>query len=140
VDEPTPKHMEIESALEAYATAFIRGYSEALDKNYRDVTSKIQEMGLGSAFFPLYRREPGKNVALAVLSTDYDFYLFFLGEQDTLVRVFTLAGEAEGLDREWTHNTPYDKRVERVKDHLEITEGPVLGAGCQRPGNQLSFS
>jgi hypothetical protein len=131
---------EIESVLEAYATKFIKGYSDALDNNYRDVTKAIQEMGLGSVCFPLYRREPGKNVALAVLSTDDDFYLFFLDEQDTLIKVFALAGEAEGFDRKWTHNAPYNKRVERVKEHLGITESTVLGPVINAPGTSfLSF-
>jgi hypothetical protein len=117
---------EIRSKIEGYATAFIRGYSEALDNNYPDATRKIREMGLGRAFFPLYGRALGKSVALAVLSTDYDFYMFFVDAQDTLFKVFTVPGEAEGFDTEWTRNTPDSKRSERVKDHLGITNSSTL--------------
>jgi hypothetical protein len=69
---------EIESKLKAYATELIRAYSEALEKNYSYPLQKIIELGFGPSFFPLYGREPGKNVALAVLYTQHDFYMFLL--------------------------------------------------------------
>jgi hypothetical protein len=53
---------EIESKLKAYATELIRGYSDALENNYSYPQQKIIELGFGHSFFPLYRREPGKNV------------------------------------------------------------------------------
>ena len=77
---------EIESKLKAYATELIRGYSEALENNYSYPLQKIIELGFGPSFFPLYRREPGKNVALAVLYTQYDFYMFLLDVPDILKR------------------------------------------------------
>jgi hypothetical protein len=117
---------EIESKLEAYATGFIRGYTEALDKNYALAVQKVHEMDLESSFFPLYGREPGKNTALAVLFTDYDFYMFFVQAEGTLIKVSTGVGDAEGFDRDWTFNTPYDKRLERVKEHLRITGDTIL--------------
>jgi hypothetical protein len=117
---------EIESALRAYASAFIRGYSEALDNNYPDVTRKIRELGFASSFFPLHGREPGRDVALAVLSTEFDFYLYFVDEQDTLIKVFTEAGDREGFTREWTFDTPDGKRSERVIEYLGFADDPPL--------------
>jgi hypothetical protein len=117
---------DIEPKLQGYATEFIRGYSDALEKNYPDATRKIHDMGFGPVFFPLYRRELGKTVALAALFTDYDFYMFFVAAEGTSIKVATRAGDAEGFSREWTFNTPYDKRCERVKDHLRLTDSPTL--------------
>jgi hypothetical protein len=117
---------EIESKLQAYATGFIRGYSEALDKNYVNAVQNIREMGLEPSFFPLYGREPGKNIALAVLFTDYDFYMFFLQAEGTLIKVSTAVGDAEGFGRDWTFNTPSDRRLERVREHLGITGDTTL--------------
>lgn len=97
---------EIESKLKAYATELIRGYSEALENNYSYPLQKIIELGFGPSFFPLYRREPGKNVALAVLYTQYDFYMFLLDVPDILIKVCIFAGDAEGFDNDWTFNTP----------------------------------
>jgi hypothetical protein len=62
-----PMTPEIERKLIGYATEFIKGYSEALDNNYPDVTREIRGIGLGNAFFPLYHRELGKGIQLAVL-------------------------------------------------------------------------
>jgi hypothetical protein len=52
--------IEIESALRTYAVAYIRGYSEALDNNYPDVTRKIRELGFASSFFPSSRTRAGQ--------------------------------------------------------------------------------
>jgi hypothetical protein len=117
---------EIESKLRAYATELIRGYSEALDKNYPAVTREIRKIGFGSSFFPLYRRELGKDVALAVLSTDGDFYMFLVEALDSVIDIFTVPRDAHGFDQDWTSSTPYDKRVERVKDYLGIANRPTL--------------
>jgi hypothetical protein len=118
--------IEIESALRTYAVAYSRGYSEALDNNYPDVTRKIRELGFASSFFPLHGREPGRDVALAVLSTQYDFFLYFVDEQDTLVKVFTEAGDPDGFSREWTFNTPDGKRAEQIENYLGIANDPPL--------------
>lgn len=117
---------EIESKLRAYATELIRGYSEALDKNYPAVTRKIREIGFGPSFFPLYRRELGTDVALAVLSTDSDFYMFFIEAPDSVIEIFTVPRDADGFDQDWTSSTPDDKRLERVKDYLGIADRPTL--------------
>jgi hypothetical protein len=130
---------EIERKLIGYATEFIKGYSEALDNNYPDVTREIREIGLGNAFFPLYHRELGKGIQLAVLSTDYDFYMFFIEGHGTPVKVFAVPEAAEGFDRDWTTNTPDDKRAERVKGYLGITDSPTLQL-ANAPGTSfLSF-
>jgi hypothetical protein len=117
---------EIESKLKAYATELIRGYSDALENNYSYPLQKIIELGFGPSFFPLYGREPGKNIALAVLYTQYDYYLFLLDAPDTLIKICILAGDAEGFDIDWTHNTPDDKRADRVKEFLGISDIAVL--------------
>jgi hypothetical protein len=120
MDEPA------EPKLKEYAGSFIRGYSEALDKNFPDATRKMRQMGLAHAFFPLYGRALGKNVAIAVLTTDHDFFMFFVEAKDTLIKVHSTAGDAEGFDREWTFNMPYDKRSEQAKDYLRIADSPTL--------------
>jgi hypothetical protein len=117
---------EVESKLKAYATGFISGYSEALGKNFIRAVQTIREMGLESSFLPLYGREPGKDTALAVLFTDHDFYMFFLEAENTLIKVCTGAGDAEGFDRNWTFTMPYETRLERAKEHLGITGDTIL--------------
>src|SRR5918994_2059444 len=106
-EEPMTE-VEIESKLQAYSTGYIKGYSDAVGKNYVNAVQKILEMGLESSFFPLYRREPGKNVALAVLFTDHDFYMFFIQAEGTLIKALISKEGAEEFDRDWTFNVPYD--------------------------------
>jgi hypothetical protein len=56
---------DVESKLEAYATAFIRGYTEALDKNYAPAVQKIREMDLESSFFFLSMDESQAGILLS---------------------------------------------------------------------------
>src|SRR5690348_5267408 len=96
----TPTDADEEAKLIAYATEFVRGYSETLDKHYADVKGLITEAGLGSAFFPLYRRKLAKDMALAALFTPHDFYLFFLDEPyGTAIKVWEEAGDGSSFNR-----------------------------------------
>src|SRR5437773_8341765 len=111
---------EVEAKLTGYATEFIRGYSEALDQSYADTVQKVVETGFGSALFPLYCREFGKDVAVASLFTANDFYLFFVDARNTTFVVWKDGDEASDFSQEWALTAPSGKRVERVKEYLGI--------------------
>ena len=59
-----------------YAIEFIKGYTEAVDSNYREVKSLIAKARLDHDYFPLYRRQLGIDLAIAAFYTQIDFYLF----------------------------------------------------------------
>jgi hypothetical protein len=52
--------------------------------------------------------------------------MFLLDAPYTLIKVCTLVGDAEGFEIDWTLNTPDDKRADRVKDFLGISDIAVL--------------
>lgn len=117
---------EAEEKLTEYARAFIQSYCAAIDENFAATKQEILDRGLRRDLFSLYAREVGRNVALVALTTNDDFYLFFIDESGAAIKLLQQAGAAEGFGREWTFNTPYDKRVRRVMEHLGLSDDQVL--------------
>jgi hypothetical protein len=118
---------QVDEKLRTYATEYIRGYTEVLDKHYYDIFWKVHQKGLELAYFPLYKRKLGRNVAIATLYTDNDFYLFFVEERDMNWKITQNARESEEFTRDWTFNTPDDIRQERVKQYLGLNKSIMLG-------------
>jgi hypothetical protein len=117
---------EVESKLTAYGTEFLKGYSESVDKNYAEVRRDIFDVGLSQTYFPLYGRTLREDTILAALFTPHDFYLFFVKGSGPAVMKSLELQDHHSFSREWTFNTPGDKRVALVRGHLHISAEKVL--------------
>ena len=121
------RHEEVEEKLREYTSEFIQGYAEAVDDNYAYVKQTLQQLGLEVAtYLPLYGRVLGVDVALAVLCTPDDFYVFFLRNSGIVFADVRYFQDARGLDRTWSVHTQYDVRIDRVKAFLGLADTKVL--------------
>jgi hypothetical protein len=59
--------VDIESKLIAYATEFLRSYTETVDTKFPGSFERISELGMEATYFPLYERRLGEDTAIAVL-------------------------------------------------------------------------
>jgi hypothetical protein len=126
---------ETQAKLRAYATEFIRGYNDAVERNYPNAKLAASQIDFIPILFPLVSRELGRDVALAVLHTPNDLYIFFLHGEGQDILVLKETGEAEGFGADWTYNTPDEKRMKRVRNYLGLTDEPVFD-DVNIPGGQ----
>ena len=117
---------DLESKLIAYADHFLGSYADAIDTNFPGALDLTRELGMETAYFPLYDRHIGENVAVAVLYTSNDFYLFFLADRDRAVTIVEDVEEDPAFSREWTFGTPDGMRVMQARDELGISTSSVL--------------
>ena len=115
--------VEIESRLSAYATEFLRSYTETVYTNFPGTLERISELGMEATYFPLHERRLVEDTAIAVLYTSSDFYMFFLADRDNIVPSLYDADSELGFSRDWTVNTPADLRIMQAQDVL----GDALG-------------
>jgi hypothetical protein len=111
-----------------YAAEFVKGYTEAIDANYSDTKAVISGAGLDDEYFPLYGRELGVNLGIASFFTQIDFYLFFIDEPGIEIVAIrsALADATSGFDREWTFDTPDERRIQRAREYLGLEDAKVL--------------
>jgi len=129
---------EIEAKLLAYATAFLRAYTTAIDTNFPAVLEALDELGMEADYFPLHDRQIGKDAALAALFTSNDFYVYFLDEPE---RVFATWRDVDGdpaFSRDWTLNTPSEMRRTQVQDELAIDTSSLLRASPDYVGINIA--
>jgi hypothetical protein len=120
------ENVDIESNLIAYATEFLKSYTDAIDTNFPGALDQICELGMEATYFPLYDRHLGEDTALAILYTSSDFYMFFLADRDNMIANL---GDADGdptFSRDWTFNTPDNLRVAQARDELGISVSSIL--------------
>jgi hypothetical protein len=124
----TPADETTEAYLLDYGREFIRGYDYALDTNYPEVVKFIGESGLAGDYFPLYGRQLGVNVAMAMFLAEADFYVFFLDEPGVgmkILKIDSAAGRGD-FGSEWTISTPEERRIHRVKEYLGLEGAHLL--------------
>jgi hypothetical protein len=111
-----------------YTREFIRGYTETVDAHYADAKTVISGAGFDRDYFPLYGRQLGVDLAVAVFYTQIDFYLFFLIKPDTEIVAArsAIADATSGFGREWVADTPDERRIQRVREYLGLEEATVL--------------
>ncbi|MFE1989188.1 hypothetical protein [Streptomyces mirabilis] len=117
---------DVEEKVRAYAAAYLEAYGSALDKNFPGLRGELNGLGLASSFFPLYGRQVGRDVALAVMTTPWDFYLFFLDEPESALRQWR-EGELAHFNRNWTFDKLDESRQEEVQNYLGLTASEVIG-------------
>ena len=111
-----------------YAGEFVKGYTEAIDANYSDAKAVISGAGLDDEYFPLYGRQLGVDLAIASFFTQIDFYLFFIDEPGIEIVAIrsALADATSGFGREWTFDTPDERRIQRAREYLGLEDARVL--------------
>jgi hypothetical protein len=90
----------------------------------------IAAAGLTAEYFPLYGRELGVNLAIAVFYTQGDFYLFFLEKEGTEIEIIrsAVAQNTNEFGIKWMSDTPEKQRIQRVLEYLRLDESKVLPA------------
>src|SRR5580692_10626243 len=103
-----PGEDEVTPRLIAYARAFLSGYCETIDRHFQDPKAMIAAAGLTAEYFPLYGRELGVNLAIAVFYTQGDFYLFFLDKEGTEIEIImsAVAQNTNEFGIKWMSDTP----------------------------------
>ncbi len=117
---------EIKDKLIKYAEAYIAGYTDSIKSHYQEIYWKVIQNNLELAFFPLYDRILGKDVSVKALFSENDFYMFFLEQKKVRVGKYINAINDENYSKQWTMDTPSDKRLVQVKKSLGIGEKPKL--------------
>ncbi len=124
----TPADEAIESRITEYAREFIKGYTESIDTHFQNAKNVISGAELGYQYFPLYGRQLGVDLAIAVFYTQIDFYLYFLDKPDTEIEK---VGHQEAYDTHefgstWVSDTPAGRRIQRVSGYLGLDESRLL--------------
>jgi Restriction endonuclease len=114
--------------LRAYASAYLEAYRQTVDDHYDRAYREVEEMGRGREVFPLYGRALGKTVALTALTTEDDFFLFFLDRLNVFEIAHQRPTSAEGFDRAWTMGTPEERIMDQVRALLNVDAGEELGS------------
>ncbi|MFC1407513.1 MULTISPECIES: hypothetical protein [Streptacidiphilus] len=116
-----PMHYaEAEEKLRAYPTAYPNAYQRTVEQHYADTLREVEGMGRASELFPLHGRALGTSLALTALTTPYDFFLFFLDVPDTTATQWQHAWPSEGFSQAWTMQSPNNKALEHVREHLRL--------------------
>jgi len=118
---------EVEIKVTAYAEAFLQSYNSTVHANYGAVARELEALGQRSRLFPLYSRQLGKDTGLVLISSDFDFYLFFIDEPGVAFKAWQHIGADDHFDQGWTFHTPDDMRARSVREHLGLSEQAVLG-------------
>jgi hypothetical protein len=123
-----PGNDTTESRIAEYAREFIRGYTKTIDEYFSDVKTVIFRSGRGREYLPLYGRQLGVDIAIAVFYTQIDFYLFFLDKKNTEIETIRseVANDLSGFGWEWTSYAPARRRIQRVRELLGLEESEVL--------------
>jgi hypothetical protein len=131
---------DIESKLIAYATEFLRSYTDTVFNNFPESFQGISELGMEATYFPLCGRRLGVDTAIAVSFTSSDFYLFFLAaDRDITVARLEDMNSDPAFSPGWTRDTPADQRIMQVRDDvLGISTSSILrldrNTECLAPG------
>jgi hypothetical protein len=123
-----PGNDTAESRIAEYAKEFIKGYTGTIDEYFSDAKRIILESGRGRDYLPIYGRQLGVNISIAVFYTQIDFYLFFLDKTGTEIETVRseVATDTSGFGWEWTSYAPANRRIQRVREHLGIEESELL--------------
>jgi hypothetical protein len=123
-----PSDDDVRPLVLEYARAFIAGYSETIESHFPDPKTIISAAGLAGEYFPIYGRELGVNLAIAVFYTQIDFYLFFLDKSDTEIEAVRseIAYNHNEFGLAWVSDTPEKRRIQRVREYLGLEESRVL--------------
>ena len=119
---------DVKKRLLAYANDFLRGYAEAVDSYYTEISAELSGTVYATNLFPLYRRSVGGDTAVAAFLTPQDFYLFFLDRPDVGVLVWkeSDAVSGSGFDESWTFNAPVSVRYRDVQIYLGIDDESII--------------
>jgi hypothetical protein len=123
-----PTYDTAQPLIVEYTREFINGYTETVDAHYAAAKTVISGAGLDHDYFPLYGRQLGVDLAIAVFYTQIDFYLFFLDEPgaEIVAARSAVADASSGFGREWVSDTPAERRIQRVREYLGVEEAAVL--------------
>ena len=116
---------ELEAKLTVYATEYLRGYHESVNGPYGEARAQVAGLG-NNQYFRLADREIGRNVAVAALVADYDFYVFFVNAPDTLIKGWKSSLGGDQFTQAWSERTPADRARKQVLDFLELSEREVI--------------
>jgi hypothetical protein len=124
----TPADETIESRVTEYAREFIKGYTESIDTHFQNAKNVISGAGLDYQYFPLYGRQLGVDLAIAIFYTQIDFYLFFLDKSDTEIEevMHQEAYDTHEFGSTWVSETPAGRRIQRVREYLGLEEPNLL--------------
>lgn len=124
-------NLNIRAGLIEYVVEFLKGYQYAIDTNFPDVKTFVLESRLDRALLPLYGRQLGVNVAIAVFASDSRLFVFFTDEPDVEIQAYAEGAVSNSgeSDREWGFNTPIIQQVQRAIEHLGIEESKIFQLG-----------
>ncbi|MBS2964771.1 restriction endonuclease [Actinocrinis puniceicyclus] len=118
---------DVEQKVTAYAETFLWSYAATVATNFGAVARELESFGKRSRLFPLYGRRIGQDTSLVLLSSDFDFYLFFIDEPSGKFKLWQQVDASDGFDQDWTLSTPGDMRARKVRELLGLAEENVLG-------------
>lgn len=116
----------LEENVIIYAESYLTGFNDTLSAHFGDEISEIEKEGYGWPYLSLNHKELGKDVSVAVLCSEYDFYLFFV--KPTNQKVSKLLNEIDNSDfgPDWASKTPDRIKREQVMGHLGIDSNDLL--------------
>lgn len=117
---------EVEHKVAAYAEALLWSYTATVATNFGATARELESLGQKARLFPLYGRQLGQDTSLALLSTDFDFYLFFIDEPGVMFKTWQHVDADDGFGQDWTLRTPAAMRARKVREHLGLGEQEVL--------------
>lgn len=100
-------NQELQDSSVVYAEAFLAAYTKTIDEYNSQVLDELVDRRLAfKDYLPLYRKELGATVSIAVFCSNELFWVFFIPYTDTKIRVIANELNNKKYSADW-----YDKSV-----------------------------
>lgn len=132
MDAPT-----VEQKILAYGEEYLKAYNAAISTNYKLSLRMIKALKLADTFIPLYEREIGKDVAVTVAYSEWDFMLFFVNEGENSIKQAKDLSAVPQFDEEWSRSTPWRMKIEQVRDYLGLNVESIIGDPVSVPSSNF---